>query len=76
MDMHARRARDKLVPLDILLRVRGRIVDNPARDTQAGVWAMEENRGHLNSVGPPARALIDIDQAALLQAQPSYKFLP
>jgi hypothetical protein len=37
---------DKLAPREILFRVRGRIVDNPALDTQARVRAMEENRGH------------------------------
>ena len=46
MDMHARMARDKLVLLGISFRMRDRIIDNPALDTQAGVWAMEENRGH------------------------------
>jgi hypothetical protein len=71
MDMHARRARDKFVPLDISFRVRGRIVDNPARDTQAGVWAMEENRVHPISLARRVRAIIDLDQATRLQAPPS-----
>jgi hypothetical protein len=63
MDMHARRARDKFVPLDISFRVRGRIVDNPALDTQVGRRAMEENRGHL-IVRPPA--LLAINDAFLV----------
>jgi hypothetical protein len=47
VDARARRARDKFAPREILFRVRGRIVDNPALDTQARVRAMEENRGQL-----------------------------
>ena len=45
MDMRAGRTPDRFVRL-ILFRGRGWIVDYPARHTQAGVWAGEENRGH------------------------------
>jgi hypothetical protein len=56
------------VLLDILFRMRGRIVDNPALDTQARVRATEENHWHPNIVDLPVQALIDIGQAARLQA--------
>ena len=68
MDMRARGARDKFVLLDISFRMRDRIIDNPALDTQARVRATEENHWHTNIVGPPVQALFDISQAARLQA--------
>jgi hypothetical protein len=71
VDARARKARDKFVLLEILFRVRGRIVDNPALNTQARLQATEENRGHPIS-SARAQALIDLDQAARLQALPSY----
>ena len=55
------RCTGQFVLLDILFRMRDRIIDNPALDTQAGVWTMELNRGH------PMQALIDIRQTAQLQ---------
>jgi len=63
MDMHARRARDRFVPL-ILFRVRGRIVDNPALHPQLHGRATEVNRGHRIIIDPLVQAFLDIHQEA------------
>jgi hypothetical protein len=60
-------ARDKFVPLAILFRVWGRIVDDPGLDIQVRPRATEEKRGHPISLAPWERAIIDLDQAARLQ---------
>jgi hypothetical protein len=68
VDALARKARDRFIPLVILFMLRDRIADNPALDPEARRGAQEENRWHPNNVGPPVQALIDIGQAARLQA--------